>query len=135
MVALEAGACAAAGGTCTTELFCLQPWAARLRSDRLLLLRSICAPDGSLPLIEASNYDQSCTTDSDCIAIAEGDVCTPCGIGCTNAAINVAAHARYKADVASANAVAATYAWRAISMRDHVPPLAQTLLRERAVPR
>ena len=69
---------------------------------------TICAPEASIPPIQASNYDRSCAVDSDCVAVAEGDVCTPCGVGCKNAAIIVAARAQYKMDVD--RAVAATLA-------------------------
>jgi hypothetical protein len=58
-----------------------------------------CA-DGSDELIVATNYDQSCKTTSDCVAVGVGDVCYPCEIECPSAAINVGAHAKYLADVA-----------------------------------
>jgi hypothetical protein len=49
--------------------------------------------------IQASDYDQSCATDSDCVPIAAGDFCHP-NPGCSNAAINKSALARYQADIA-----------------------------------
>jgi hypothetical protein len=52
-------------------------------------------------MIQASNYDQSCASNSDCIAVGEGNACFSCLIvGCTNAAINVKAKPQYDADVA-----------------------------------
>lgn len=50
--------------------------------------------------IAASSYDQSCTIDSDCIAIAEGNSCSLCGFNCPNAAINVGQYGKYLADIA-----------------------------------
>ncbi len=64
--------------------------------------------DANIQLIQASNYDQSCKTDSDCIAVGEGNACYPCVIECTNAAINVGAHARYLSDVAKTSAASQT---------------------------
>ncbi len=56
--------------------------------------------DANVQLIQASNYDQSCQADSDCIAVGEGNACYPCAIDCTSAAINKSAEAHYKEDVA-----------------------------------
>src|SRR5580698_1713270 len=45
-----------------------------------------CA-DAAAQDIMASNYDQSCQKDSDCVAIEEGNFCDPgANTGCTNAA-------------------------------------------------
>ena len=52
-------------------------------------------------VIHASSYDQSCTTDSDCVAVAEGNACIACGFNCANAVINVSAQAQYRADIAN----------------------------------
>jgi hypothetical protein len=56
-----------------------------------------CA-DPDADVLQASNYDQSCATDSDCVGVAEGSFCQP-NSGCPNAAINKAALPRYMADV------------------------------------
>jgi hypothetical protein len=56
--------------------------------------------DANTQTIQASNYDQSCSADSDCVAVGEGNACFECALVCANAAINVAAHAQYLADVA-----------------------------------
>lgn len=62
--------------------------------------------DASIKLIQASDYDQSCTVDSDCRYIAEGNACTPCAFDCSfAAAINVSALAQYNSDVANTPAV------------------------------
>jgi hypothetical protein len=54
---------------------------------------------GSKSCLPASDYDQSCTQDSDCVGIAEGDLCTEGCIGCVNAAINVRDQAKYQSAV------------------------------------
>ena len=60
------------------------------------------APDAGCTAggIAASSYDQSCTLDSDCISIAEGNSCSLCGFDCPSAAINVAGYGKYLADIA-----------------------------------
>jgi hypothetical protein len=63
--------------------------------------------DTSVKLIQASDYDQSCTVDTDCRYIAEGNACTPCAFDCSYAAaINVSALTQYYSDVANTPAVA-----------------------------
>jgi hypothetical protein len=79
-------------------------------------LDKVCAYSGGAPLapctdadvqlVEASNYDQSCKSDSDCVAVGEGNACYPGALNCPTAAINVGAQARYNADVAMTNAAA-----------------------------
>lgn len=63
--------------------FCVEPWDA-----------GPC--DAS---IHASNYDQTCGDDSDCILVGVGDFCTPCGPACTLNAINRASLSQYETDV------------------------------------
>ncbi len=60
--------------------------------------------DANVQLIQASNYDQSCTTNSDCIAVGEGNACYPCEIACPSAAINASAKGKYLSDVAKTSA-------------------------------
>ncbi len=60
--------------------------------------------DANVQLIQASNYDQSCKTDSDCVAVSEGNACIPGFGNCPMATINVGAMAQYNADVAKTNA-------------------------------
>src|SRR5277367_1793319 len=59
-------------------------------------LLASCSSSGLCGSIQASNYDQSCSTASDCVVVAEGDSCTGlfC-VDCGNAAINVSAQAQY----------------------------------------
>jgi hypothetical protein len=54
---------------------------------------------GSKSCLPASDYDQSCTQDSDCVGIAEGDLCTEGCTDCINAAINVRDQAKYQSAV------------------------------------
>ena len=61
--------------------------------------RAICSDAGAFE-IRASDYDQKCAADSDCVAIAQGDACLPCVRACTNAAINKSASPQYQADIA-----------------------------------
>ncbi len=63
----------------------------------------------SVKLIQASDYDQSCTVDTDCRYIAEGNACTPCAFDCSFGAINVSALAQYNSDIANTPAVAAEF--------------------------
>jgi hypothetical protein len=58
----------------------------------------------SSQVIEAASYDQSCVQDSDCVAVGQGSVCSPCSFACTTGGgtINVGALPQYMADVASA---------------------------------
>ena len=66
-------------------------------------IASTCSDPGG-QTIEASNYDQSCTSDSDCAIVAEGDFCVPGANTCPMATINKSSLARYKADVAKTQA-------------------------------
>ena len=50
--------------------------------------------------ITASSYNASCTQNSDCAAIFEGDVCSNCR--CPNASINTQDVPKYSTDVATA---------------------------------
>lgn len=60
--------------------------------------------DADVQLIDASNYDQSCQTDSDCLAVAQGNFCLVGAANCTSAAINRNAYSQYQLDVARTNA-------------------------------
>jgi hypothetical protein len=60
--------------------------------------------DADAQLIQASNYDQSCMTDSDCVAVSVGNACYPGFLNCTLGTINVGAMSQYNADVARTNA-------------------------------
>ncbi len=56
--------------------------------------------DASVQLIQASSSDQSCTTDTDCVVIAEGNGCDVSAFDCPNAAINKGGYAQYQSDIA-----------------------------------
>jgi hypothetical protein len=60
--------------------------------------------DANVQRIQSSNYDQSCKTDSDCVAVSEGNACYPGFLNCPTATINVGAQSQYNADVARTNA-------------------------------
>jgi hypothetical protein len=60
--------------------------------------------DANAQLIQASNYDQSCAADTDCVAVAEGNFCYPGAGNCPNAAISKSANAQYQADTAKTRA-------------------------------
>jgi hypothetical protein len=60
--------------------------------------------DANVQLIQASNYDQSCKTDSDCVAVAEGNGCYPGAFNCPYTAISMGAYAQYKSDIAKTQA-------------------------------
>jgi hypothetical protein len=55
--------------------------------------------DSGLCMISASNYDQSCTVDTDCSMVSSGDYCSATCL-CGGSAINVGALAKFNADVA-----------------------------------
>jgi hypothetical protein len=65
-------------------------------------LDMLCAADASAPIIRASDYDQSCALDSDCVEVHVGNRCT-CALSCQTdpAAINKGALAQFTADVAN----------------------------------
>jgi hypothetical protein len=75
----DASACIAEGGRCaaiSTACGAVIP-AACGPSEACCV--DICEVDGSAMIVLGSNYDQSCTTDSDCVAVATGSTCLPCG--------------------------------------------------------
>jgi len=58
------------------------------------------APDAQMCVVFASNYDQTCTVDQDCVAVATGDVCG--GPICTFAAINIRSQDAYESALEAA---------------------------------
>lgn len=69
---------------------------------------AFCCLSGLCPAapVQATNYDQTCTVDSDCVSVAEGNPCMPCGFGCpSGATINVGALTKYRSDIANTPAV------------------------------
>ena len=67
---------------------------------------SLSCDDPDAQVIQASDYDQSCTTDSDCVAVGEGSFCYPGAGRCPSAAIRTSALAQYQAEVSRTWAVA-----------------------------
>jgi hypothetical protein len=57
--------------------------------------------EASTPFIQASNYDQSCDADTDCVAISQGASCDWCALSCTSAAINRKSLPQYTSDTAN----------------------------------
>jgi hypothetical protein len=68
---------------------------------------SFCPNGHTCGTIQAADYDQSCSRDSDCFGVTVGDFCNAICVDCINAAINVAAESQYEADLESKNAGAA----------------------------
>jgi hypothetical protein len=113
-----ADTCTAAGGECLpqgssecahfglTELECGS--GGPTNGDWCCLDRFFAACDqGQTFPIVASDYDQSCEKNSDCIGIGEGDGCG-CGTSCPNAAINVADQPKWLAQLAQTPAATAS---------------------------
>jgi hypothetical protein len=62
-------------------------------------VRALLGDAASACVLRASDYDRSCATDMDCIAVGEGNACmTPCDVTCPNTAISAAAMSQYEAD-------------------------------------
>jgi hypothetical protein len=100
--------CEAAGGQCVLgSARCANPGTQDCNPDRnpggaFCCLSGLCTAEP----VQASNYDQTCQTDTDCVAIAEGDPCLSCGISCSsNATINAGALTKYRSDIANTPAV------------------------------
>jgi hypothetical protein len=100
-----ASACVAAGGQCTGSSCSAISLAVDCGSaGGLCCLDALNARtcEGGVPSIQASNYDQSCEVDSDCVGAGVGDPCVSiCEIYCrANAAISKSSLAQFTADVA-----------------------------------
>jgi hypothetical protein len=83
------GKCVADGdGACqqTAAEDCASGDASKAATCCLDPLFAACNAGKNTP-IKASNYEQNCNVDADCIAIGEGDGCN-CEVNCQNAAIN-----------------------------------------------
>ena len=97
--------CAAAGGQCEVGAVCglalaLSPGSCGPAGAECCL-QVLCAADATVQLIRASDYDQSCAVDSDCVEVHVGNACS-CDLSCQTmpAAINKGALPHYTADVA-----------------------------------
>jgi hypothetical protein len=77
----------------------------------------LCAADATVQLIRASDYDQSCAVDSDCVEADVGNACT-CELSCQTmpAAINKDAFPQYTADVGNALSLVCSCPIRAPSL-------------------
>jgi hypothetical protein len=64
-------------------------WDSGGRAGSDLSETGLCTP------VLASDYDQSCLGDSDCVAVGEAPECPPTGCGCPLQSINQRAKARY----------------------------------------
>jgi hypothetical protein len=97
----ETAACAAAGGQCMVDNGnCATRVLVDCGPSAICCVQLTTCTDANVQLIQASNYDQSCTSNSDCIPVGEGNACYPCAIACPSAAINASAKGRYLSDVA-----------------------------------
>lgn len=94
-------ACAASGGQCEVRGCKFENSEACGPGEVCCLDNMICAADATAPIIQASDYDQSCAGDSECVEVQVGDACS-CDFSCalSPAAINMSALPQYKADVA-----------------------------------
>jgi hypothetical protein len=97
----DAGAGDATAGACSTPRDCPMHLGAQVycctENTCGVDVPDACA-DGSGRPIQASDYDQTCATDMDCVAIAEGNACSIIS-PCPTAAINKGALARYQSDI------------------------------------
>jgi hypothetical protein len=87
---------------------------ARVPASPRTVRNSAGAPDAGChgTVIRASDYDQVCTTDADCVAVEEGDTCADECQSCNpHAAINQRSLERYRADIAEAIATGHPIHW------------------------
>jgi hypothetical protein len=99
-------ACRAAGGECVEGVgYCAMVGPGATPGSCLdqgpSTLCCAVSADAGCTQIQASSYDQSCASDSDCLAVSVGDPCMACVFGChvNVGAISVNATAPYLADV------------------------------------
>jgi hypothetical protein len=89
------------------------PWGGRMTVDVDVTVEvdptvchggDLCFSDAAChgALIRASDYNQSCTTNADCVEVGEGNSCYPCALWCSTTAINGRDLDRYRSDVATA---------------------------------
>jgi hypothetical protein len=105
-------ACKAAGGRCVLGGFpsCATVGPQDCNPDRnpggaFCCLKDVSATCGDAGVlnIQASDYDQTCASDTDCVAISQGNACEPCTLECTTAAISKSAEGPYQVDIAKAH--------------------------------
>lgn len=101
----DVSACLAAGGQCS-DTPCAFGIAESCGADGAGFCCVPCQADPDVHRILASNYTQTCTVDSDCVAVGVGNPCQACNILCgSNAAINRSSLLQYMSDVASSPAL------------------------------
>jgi hypothetical protein len=105
IVEADVSACVAAGGDCSDGAACDFSIEESCGSGG----GACCVPceaDPNVQRISVSSYSQTCTVDSDCVAIGVGDPCHPCDILCRdNAAINKSSLTEYTKDIAASPAL------------------------------
>jgi hypothetical protein len=101
-----AAACVAAGGQCVAGVaFCANVGPGATAASCLDVSSDMlcCAvkEDAGCTEIQASSYDQTCTSHSDCVTVNVGNACEECVFACgiSVGAISVEAMAQYAADV------------------------------------
>jgi hypothetical protein len=82
------------------------------------------APDGYVGpcFISASDYDQSCSVDTDCIGVTEGDYCSTTTCDCGGSVIAVAALAKFNDDVARTPLGSGAIGWAECGCPYNSPP-------------
>jgi hypothetical protein len=58
-----------------------------------------CDQDGAVANIDDADYDQSCTSVSDCVPVPKGDVCYDCIRVCSGGVVSRTAEAQYRSDI------------------------------------
>jgi hypothetical protein len=94
--------CVAAGGRCR-----MYPTYCALSGPAMCGSGAFCCYDPPCKTFRASAYDQSCTVDTDCWPVFEGNACDPCAFACNNAAVSVQGLGEYSYEAASVTVVPA----------------------------
>jgi hypothetical protein len=102
-------ACVAAGGTCVIgpALGCSRIGTQDCNPTRnpggavcCLDGPKVCDEDGGVANIASADYDRSCSVDTDCVAVSEGNVCLPCLRMCPAGVVNQKVVQQYRSDLA-----------------------------------
>ena len=63
--------------------------------------KDVCDGGADVPAITSADYDRSCSVDSDCVSVPEGNVCEDCALHCLQTGtVNKRVEAQYRSDVA-----------------------------------
>lgn len=94
--------------TCSSAFDCISLLASQ---EVPCCTNGVCLPsdpsectDANVQIVQASQYDQSCSASTDCVSVGEGNACLPGALDCPGAAINESAYAQYQSDVAKTRA-------------------------------